>query len=647
MGGIPLFAFTEEDAITRWRGKLLVWREAGCQLMPTFHPAALLRDLTERPAKMFRTNQTVGDIKQAFQHSRARPRLLKYETVLVGPDDIEGMFDELEDCAQVAVDIETTGLDYETDEILGISFSGDGVTGYYVPWDLVSEGEWHERLQLLGGGTQLIAHNAKFDLRFLRGAGVEWEVWMDTMLAHHMLDENFRHGLKPLAWLHTDLGGYDKGIKLGGEIPPEEIYEYAATDAIVTWRVSDVFFRGLEEQGLSDLFFDVTMPLLKVLIEMEELGIAVDAAYAKKRARSYRSQMTRAEKAAEKLVGPFEMSKLASVRDILYEKLRLPVMKKTKTGQASVDKEVLGLLKHPVCEQMLRWRRAQKVLSTYLIPYQKLGAAGRIHPSFNVTGTVTGRLSCSDPNLQNVDKDIVGVFVPMKGHKFVYPDFQQAELRVVTHYTQDPVFLDAFAKGQDIHTRTASEFYGKSMEQCGKGSKERFNAKSINFGLIYGRGAKDIGKQIGVSEYEAEDLVRRYFQRYHKTKEWMDRHIAEAHEVGYVTDPFGRRRRLPDIFSDDMEAIAEAERQALNSPIQAGAATATYIVMIRIWEWLKHEDVPARILLQVHDSIMLEVQNSVVDEVVAKVTELMEDPIPQLSVPMKADIKVMDRWEKD
>lgn len=665
LGGVALKLFVGQKGITKWRGKVLTYAETETFLIPTYHPAAILRDIenTDRngtpiPIK-YRGEQSERDMRLAFTLSKAKPRIGSYEKVLVtSGDEALRVIHECLAMDMVAVDIETTGLVARTDKIIGVSLCHDGKRAWYVPWPLLKSNEMatgalHDLLSEGALGVEepveIVMHNAKFDLRFLRRAGLtKAGCQFDTMLAHHALDENFGHGLKELAWLYTDLGGYEGAQAIGYEVPPEEIYEYACTDAIVTWKLASLFHRKIETEGLSPLFYEIIMPMVEVVLGMEESGLPFHVPTAKRLKRSYEKKVAKAEAKVHELAGhEFNIASTKQLQKVLFEELGLVPSKLTRTKQASTDEDVLKGLKkaHPIAKAILDYRKAKKILSTYVLSLLEKHVEGVVYTDFLQHGTVTGRLSSRNPNLQNVPDSCRSMFHAPKGWKFVEMDFAQAELRVVTHYTKDPVFVEAFEKGQDIHTRTAAEFYGLSMEEVTK--KQRFLAKSINFGLLYGRGAKAIGEQCDMSEEKAEEAIAQYFQTYQATRQWMDDHIALAHKRGYVADPFGRKRRLhATINADDEWAMREAERQALNSPIQHGAAAATYIGLLRIQVWLRENGMRSYLCLTVHDSAMLCCPEDEVERVQENAKRLMEAPIPQLSIPMRVDIRVSDTWEK-
>lgn len=660
LGGVALKVFVGLKGITEWRGKVLTYAATGTFLVPTFHPAAILRDVenahpwTGEPEPIkYRGEQSEADIRMAKALVRATPRIGAYERELVrthsrATEVVWGWAAAHAEFA--AVDIETTGLDPRTDKIIGVSLSYDGKRAWYIPWALVEGcGQVRDGLdELLADPARIVMHNAKFDLRFLRRAGIaRASCGFDTMLAHHALDENFSHGLKELAWVYTDLGGYEGAQAIGYDVPPEEIFEYACNDAIVTWRLAKLFRGQIEREGLSDLFYNIIIPMTEVVIGMEESGLPFHPPTARKMRKVHEKKVAVAEARIYDLAGEkFDVGSTKQLQSVLFERLRQPVTKLTKkTRKPCTDESVLKELPHPIGKAILEYRRAKKILSTYVVAMLEKHVDGVVYTDLLQHSTVTGRLSSRDPNLQNVPDNCRGMFRPPKGWKFVDMDFKQAELRVVTHYTKDPIFVDAFEKGQDIHTRTAAAFYNVPMEEVTK--KQRFLAKSINFGLIYGRGAKAVGEQVGWSEERAQAEIDNYFATYRATRQWMIDHVALAHRQGFVTDPFGRRRRLHGtINADDPWTMREAERQALNSPIQHGAAAATYIGLIRIHRWLKETGMRSYLCLTVHDSAMVCCPDDEVEEVARQAKVLMEAPIPQLSVPMTVDIRVTNTWEK-
>ncbi len=430
-----------------------------------------------------------------------------------------------------------------------------------------------------------------------------------------------------------------------------EAARYSGEDADITLRLAHRLFPQVQEEGMGKLFTDVEVPLAAVLARMELTGIRVDLALLSELSQEFGKQRRALEKEIYALAGEeFNIGSPQQLQTILFDKLGLPRGKKTKTG-SSTDSSVLEALaeQYPLPAKILAYRGFTKLQSTYVDALPKLihPKTGRIHTSFNQTVTATGRLSSSNPNLQNIPvrteegRRIRTAFVPEPGWVLLSADYSQIELRLLAHLSQDPVLIESFQQGQDVHARTASELFGVSLNAVS--AAQRRQAKTINFGIIYGMGALRLGRSLGIPLKTAQEYIEQYFKRYAGIKAYMDGVLLEARKCGYVTTLLGRRRYVPDLQSKNAQLAAAAERMAVNTPIQGTAADLIKMAMVEIDKRLAKEKAPARMLLQVHDELLFEVQEQKLHKVKTLVRECMES-VMELRVPLQVDLGVGANW---
>jgi DNA polymerase-1 len=506
------------------------------------------------------------------------------------------------------------------------------------------------------------AQNAKYDMLALRRAGVMLRgLDFDTMLASYVLDPGRRsHGLDGLARElldHTNksfeqLCGKGKTQLPFDAVPIVAARDYSCEDADMTLRLRGVFEPQLSAAGVRKLFDDIEVPLVEVLAEMEWQGVAVDVAWLRSLKERFQKERERVEREIYEEAGEeFNINSNPQLRHILFEKLELPVRKRTATGP-STDASVLSELAdegHAIPQLLLEYRELFKLEGTYLdlLPAYVHPDTGRIHTSFSQTVAATGRLSSSDPNLQNIPirrelgRDIRRGFVPRKGWLFLAADYSQIELRLLAHLTHDPAFVTAFNSGGDIHRQTASIIFGVPLEQVT--SEMRGRAKTINFATIYGQGAHALSRQLKISNAEARDFITTYFERFRGVREYLDTMVTTAREQGYVETIFRRRRYIPEINDRNFNIRAFGERVATNAPIQGSAADVIKIAMIRIAERLRREGLSTKMLLQVHDELVFEVPPPELEQVRALVRDEMEHAA-ELSVPLTVEMGVGENW---
>lgn len=567
----------------------------------------------------------------------------------------------------LSLDTETTGTDPISAKLVGLSFSIRENQAFYVPipqndeeaQKIVNEFKpIYENEKILK-----IGQNIKYDLLVLQNYGVELKGKIfDTMIAHYLLQPELHHGMDYLAEVYLNyqtihieelIGSKGKNQKNMADLPPTAVYEYACEDADVTLKLKNVLEPLLKENDCDRLFWEIEMPLMPVLAYMERNGVCIDREGLKETSRLYTEEMNRIEKEIHELAGTdFNIASPKQVGEVLFDRLKIvDKPKKTKTGQYVTSEEVLESLraKHPVVEKILEHRGLKKLLGTYIDALPKLvnPVTGHIHTSFNQTITTTGRLSSSNPNLQNIPvrneygKEIRKAFIPEEGCLFFSADYSQIELRIMAHLSGDEHMIEAFRNGQDIHAATAAKIFKKSLEEVTK--EERSKAKTANFGIIYGITAFGLAERMGVSRTEAKELIEGYFQTYPKVKEYMNRSIEMAREKGYTETVYHRKCHLRDINSHNAVVRGYAERNAINSPIQGSAADIIKIAMIRIYRRFREEQLRSKMILQVHDELNFSVYPEEKEKVQQIVIEEMENAYSML-VPLEADYGWGKNW---
>ena len=585
-------------------------------------------------------------------------------------DTDEAMWDlaALLGCAEAfAFDTETTGIDPMQSELVGMSFAMQAHEAYYVPVpaDRVAAELVVEifRTALESERVVKVGQNIKYDYIVLRNYGVTLRGGMfDTMVAHYLLQPEQRHNMDYLAevLLHYRTIPIDELIGAKGrdqlsmrQVSVERVCEYAAEDADVTWQLYEVLREELRKEQMEQLFEEIEMPLVRVLAEMEIAGVPVDVKALQTSARSLEERIAALEEEIYTLAGmTFNVASPRQVGEVLFEHLKIDSKaRKTKSGQYSTTEEVLERLRpnHPIVGKILDMRGLRKLLSTYINALPELinPRTGKIHTSFNQTVTATGRLSSSNPNLQNIPirdaegREIRRAFVASPGCRFFSADYSQIELRIMAHVSGDVNMIEAFNSGADIHTATAAKIYKVPMEEVT--SDMRRKAKTANFGIIYGISTFGLAERLGVSRPEAKQLIDGYFATYPHIKEYMSQCVGVTRSKGYVTTLCGRRRMLPDINSHNATVRGFAERNAINAPIQGSAADIIKIAMIRIYERMEREGLKARMILQVHDELNFDVPQAEVERLACIVTEEMQQAY-RLSVPLIADSGVADNW---
>ena len=552
-------------------------------------------------------------------------------------------------------------------ELVGMSFSYAENQAFYVPVPADRE----EALKIVNEFKEVfeneqtlkVGQNIKYDILVLSNYGVEVKGPMfDTMIAHYVLQPELRHNMDYLAEIYLnyrtipieDLIGA-KGKNQGNmrNLSPEAIYRYACEDADVTLKLKNILEKELETQGASKLFHEIEMPLVPVLAYMERNGVRINTDALKESSLHFTERMNQIEEEIYKLAGmKFNVSSPKQVGEVLFDKLQIvKKAKKTKKGQYVTSEEVLEGLRagNPIVGKILDYRGLKKLLSTYIdaLPLLINPKTGRIHTSFNQTVTATGRLSSSNPNLQNIPirnedgKEIRKAFVPEEGCEFFSADYSQIELRIMAHLSGDKNMIEAFREGDDIHAATAAKVYKIGIEEVTR--EQRSKAKTANFGIIYGISVFGLAERMNVPRSEAKELIDGYFQTYPQIKEYMDKSIEIARANGYIETIFGRKRFLPDINSHNAIVRGYAERNAINAPIQGSAADIIKVAMARIYQRFQMENLRSTMILQVHDELNFSVYPEEKDKVQSIVIEEMEKAYTML-VPLRADCGWGNNW---
>ena len=582
-------------------------------------------------------------------------------------EDIKKLCDFLLTFDFLSLDTETTSTNPIEAELVGLSFAVRENQAFYVPVP-----ENHEEAQQLveifrplyeNPSILKIGQNIKYDMQVLANYGItlEGDLW-DTMVAHYLIQPELRHNMDLLAevylnykTIHIDelIGPKGKKQRSMRELTPAEVYEYAAEDADVTLKLKRVLEPKLKEVGADRLFHDIEMPLIPVLADMERNGVCIDTESLAETSKAFTQRMNDIEQQIYALAGEqFNISSPKQVGDILFSKLKIVEKpKKTKTGQFVTSEEVLQTLKgkHEIVEKILDYRGLRKLLSTYIdtLPQLINPKTQHIHTSFNQTVTATGRLSSSDPNLQNIPvrgedgKEIRKAFIPEPGSLFFSADYSQIELRVMAHLSGDENMIDAFIQGHDIHAATAANIYKVGIDEVT--GDQRRKAKRANFGIIYGITVFGLAERLEIDRAEARELINGYFETFPKVREYMEQAKETARQKGYVETFFHRRRYLPDINSRNATVRGFAERNAINAPIQGSAADIIKVAMIRIYQRFKEEHLRSKMILQVHDELNFSVVPEEKGRVEAIVKEEMENAY-HLRVPLVADAGWGANW---
>jgi len=623
--------------------------------------------LFDEPA-MEEADNSLFEPQSAASANRQTLETTPHEYHLVQTEaDMQALVTLLSTADVISLDTETTSTNAIEAQLVGLSFAIEEKKAYYVPVPEQADEAQNivDRFKAIyeNPNTLKVGQNIKYDLEVLRNYGIALQgPLFDTMVAHYLLQPELRHNMDFMAevylnyeTVHIDalIGPKGKAQKNMRELAPSEVYNYACEDADITLQLKNVLQPKLVEAGVERLFNDVEMPLIPVLAEMECNGVRIDTAALKETSQVFTERMLQLEQEIYQAAGKtFNVASPKQVGDILFGEMKIiDKPKKTKTGQYVTSEEVLQTLrsKHPIVAHILDYRALKKLLGTYVDALPKLinPRTGHIHTSFNQAVTATGRLSSSDPNLQNIPvrgedgKEIRKCFIPEEGCEFFSADYSQIELRVMAHLSQDANMLDAFREGYDIHAATAAKIYNKPVSEVTR--DERTKAKRANFGIIYGITVFGLADRLNIERAEAKQLIDGYFKMFPQVQQYMEQAKETARANGYVETFFNRRRYLPDINSGNATVRAIAERNAINAPIQGSAADIIKVAMVRIFQRFQRENIRSKMILQVHDELNFSVLPTEKEQVERIVMEEMQAAYP-LDVPLVADSGWGNNW---
>jgi DNA polymerase-1 len=655
------------SGILTWQGKKIWLREFDCWFIPTFHPSTCL--MSESKRSYYKTDLVVKDLKLALELSKSS----RYQqsdistTVVSTAKQAITCISKMVACGKFAFDIET-GINEEDPakpHIIGCSFANNGLHGYYIPWNMVKANrQVNYAMRSMLKNTKLIKlmHNGAYEVRVMRFNGILiYDKYFDTMISAHMIDENFTKRLKDLTWIHTDFGGYDiplekykydNHIKADyAKIPYEMLSVYGAMDSVATWIIYEHTTAQMAKENLLPLFNKVSMPVRRVMSDAEYVGIYVD----KDRAVAVDTHCTISMALLEKEIyeiagGEFNIGSSPKLQDILYKKLKFDPLKKIKTGY-STDKDSIEYIATQPNSEIAQYlsdlsyvKTMQGTHISQAIQF-RWPSDGRIHAHYNSTGTVTGRVSCSSPSLQNVPADrlVRSIYTATPGNYLIEADLKSAELAAIAAVSGETTFLEAFANGLDPHSQTYRRMY--NLPDSYQPTKlERRKAKTINFGLVYGITSIGLARSLGCTIEEAQAFMNLYFERLPHIHKWMESQKRFVKKHGYVISVFNRKRRLPMGLSDSWFDQGRAERQAMNAPIQSSAADYTYIGLIRLARLLKKGKLESKIVHTVHDCGLVDTIPSEKELVLEAFYEAFETPVKAMPVKMKVDVEVNRRW---
>ena len=672
---LPIYKSRAEDdakkssgvtGISHWRGKLVWHSLAQAWVMPVLSASTLLEDYSR--GLRFRLEQAQQDVDNALSAVTREPpsKGLPVRKLLRTEGSIESELTRALDCKEVGLDLETEDLDPRDAEILGVSLAVTADRGAYIPMDRLRASKRCVSLfrKLLStADVSKVLHNGAFDYRFLQFKG--WPKinnWVDTMVAASLLDENFPKGLKAWTWRELSFGGYDAPLdeyrrvnKLRDfrNIPVKLMAQYAACDTPATLQLWHKFKPQLDATKTAKLFHRVSMPVRQVMSAAEVNGFRVDLDRAQNLDKlCEKAQIALTQQICDRVGREVNLRSTPQLREVLFKQYKLKPLRETKSG-FSVDKASLEFCRNQednegseIARSLLDLRYLAKQQGTFInLVLSHVWDDGRIHTSYNTTGTVTGRTSCSDPGIHNVPRDrlIRSIYISSEGCRLVSADIKSAELRMLAGYSGEPMLLSAFREGRDLHTEVYRMMFGKP-ETYEPTDDERFIAKAINFGLVYGRGAPSLAATLKVSVEEAEEYIRIYFKALPRAQAWLRQNVAKAKKRGYARSFFGRRRHLPDLYNDYFALQAKASRQANNSPIQSAAADCTYVGLVRIAAEIERRRMKAKLVHTVHDCAITDVPEDEVEEMSQILREQFSRPIRVVPVQLAVDVEIETRW---
>ncbi len=649
---------TSEPARTKGAARQAAMAGQGDLFASMETPAAAVAPVPSHPEVVVATSA-----EESFETVETTPHTY---TIVRDAQQLAAVVAEVAAYKEFCFDTETTGFDLFRDRIVGLSLAVRPHEAWYVPFDPATTAEYAEVIRPLFADESIakIGQNIKFDLMVLRRIGVEVAGRLyDTMILDYLIDPESRHNMDTLAMRYlnyrpvsiTTLIGKGTRQLTMDRVPLEQIAEYAAEDADVTLRLKQALWPRVEELGLSGLYLEIEEPMIGVLADIEMAGVRIDTAALADYAVELNRKLAALEKEIRRLADEptLNINSARQLGEVLFAKMRITDKPKmTRTKQYSTDEEYLQSFAHKyeIVDRILEYRGVKKLLSTYVeaLPQLVNPVTGKIHTSFNQAVTATGRLSSTNPNLQNIPiRDELGrrireAFIPSdEDHLLLSADYSQVELRLMAHLSEDEGLIAAFEEGRDIHAATAARLFGKSLSEVT--SDERRKAKTANFGIIYGISAFGLSQRLDIPRKEAKEIIDGYFASYPKVKEYMERVVEQARRDGYVSTIFGRRRYLNDISSHNAVARGLAERNAINAPIQGSAADIMKLAMIRVHRRFRQEQIRSKVILQVHDELVVDMLREEQERVVAIVSEEME-AAASLRVRLVAECGVGRNW---
>jgi DNA polymerase-1 len=636
----------------------------------------------ETPALVGQTPSLFAEIPPAGPKSAPTPKTDEYHVaskdikntdhqyhLIENPEQFSALIEKLQSQKEFSFDTETTHIDAHLAELVGISFSFSPGEAFYitVPAGLEAASKYILPFKevLENPSISKIGQNIKYDLAIMKWHGIEVKGYLyDTMITHYLCEPDLRHKLDYLTEAYLDyrmipiedlIGKAGKYQLTMREVNIEKVKEYAGEDADLTLQIKPIMHKMIVDNEQEELYRKIEEPLIRVLCDMEYEGIRIDADFLNNYSKDLEKLILDKEQEIYRLAEfQFNIASPKQVGEVLFDRLKIPYRwKKTSSGQYSTDVEKLTELSghHTVIDAILDHRKLSKLKSTYVdaLPTMVNPRTGRVHTNFNQARAATGRLSSENPNLQNIPikneegREIRKAFVPRnEDYVLLAADYSQIELRIIAQISDDESMLEAFIRGNDFHKATAAKVYGVSYDEVT--TEQRRNAKTVNFSITYGAGAQNLSRQLGIKSTEARELISSYFREYKGLKNYMDTTVESAREKGYVQTMLGRRRLLRDINSRNSLTASNAERVAINTPIQGTAADMIKIAMIEIHRSFKDKNLKSRMILQVHDELVFDVHKSEIDEVKSIVSTCMRDAIPGLKVPILVEMGVGNNW---
>lgn len=661
---LKFFAGVKNVSITTRRGREFFSEKYNCYIVPTFHPSFVLRSPRYESVFIGDLRKAVSLLTKSKEERDSLDELYKKFKLVRSLEELQELEKKILEAKYVAIDVETTSLEFWKSKLISIAFCFDESSAYCIDLRVLPEDKVRDFLQrtLEREDIYVIGHNIKFDYVQLKAFGVRIRnLFFDTMIAYHLIDENSTDkSLKSLAWTFTEYGGYEKVIEDfdlddESEIPVEKLYLYNCGDAYITYLIWKKLEPVLKEQKLMRLFKQILMPACRVLGDTEYFGVGYDVERAQKLREECLKRMESATKKIKEVTGKdINVNSALQLRELLFKDLKLDVIEKTGAGQPSTSESTIRVLAEKykegkakvVLDAIIEYRKASKIISTYIDGLiKKLDPNGRLHPDFQMTGTVTGRLSVHNPGLHNVthDSTIRNLFVARKGWRIVEADLRQAELRIFLNLIGQYDFVDLLKQGHDPYKELASRIYKIPLEEVDDNKREM--AKGLTLGMMYGMGPRSIAETLNLPYEEGLKIYNSFFQTFPRALEWMRSTVETARRTKQVRNLFGRIRHITGIDSEDEYLRAEAERQAINSPVQSSASDFTLLLIVRVDRRLREANMLSHLVLTIHDSVIFESPENEVEALKKIIQEELERPVEGLVIPMAVKFIVSERWE--